>query len=754
MENFKTNYNRKSRKKPVENKLAVYKRFIWIGIFLTIALIIVTGKVAFIQFIEGEELSKKAASQQIKNKLISPERGTIYDCTGEILAQSIAVDTVSINPGAVKYIDNSVVPNDVLAKGFSEIFSLDYGETLEKISGKTNVITIAKKVEAGSIATLKQWMSDNKITSGINIDEDKKRSYPYNSLAANLIGFCGNDNNGLEGIEKKWDSVLTGTSGKIVTTEKANHEQISDNYEQYISAENGSNIYLTLDATVQSIAEKYLEKACIENHCTRGGNVIIMDPTNGDIIAQATYPTYNLNDPFNIEATGQAANWSNMSAQERTNAHYAIWRNRAVADTYESVSTFKLITSAIALEENLVDTSSVLFHCAGKYHVGDRDIYCWRSTPHLAQSLTQALGNSCNPAFMQLGQKIGVSRFYKYLEAFGLTEKTNADLASESNSLLFKQDEVNDVELATLSFGQRFSITPLQLITAISSIVNDGNLVTPRIVKKIENPDTGAITEIDTTHVRQVISKETSEQVKSMMEYVVVKGTGKNAAVEGYSIGGKSGTSEPPVTKPEDGYVASFVAISPVENTKLVVLVILYDPNPNGEGSHQGGQTAAPVAAEILREVLPYLGIASSSNDSTSNSAIATKTLPSVVNKTAAEAKKILENAGFTVEVKIDGDINSELISNQVPKAGTALIEGATIYLYSSSNQASVSVAVPNVKGMSASQAINALKSKGFNVSFTGSTGVVVSQEPGFDTLAEEGTVINLVLKEKLVDGQ
>lgn len=753
MENFRTNYKR-SRKKMVENKMSLYKRFIWIGISLTIFLLIVTGKVAYVQFIEGSKLSKMAASQQIKNKLISPERGTIYDCTGEILAQSIAVDTVSINPGSVKYKDNTVVPNDVLAKGFSEIFALDYGETLEKISGKTSVVTIAKKVESAPIAALKQWMSENDITSGINIDEDKKRFYPYDSLAANLIGFCGNDNNGLEGIEKKWDSVLTGTSGKIVTTEKANHEQISDSYEQYISAENGSNIYLTLDATVQSTAEKYLEKACIENHCTRGGNVIIMDPTNGDIIAQATYPTYNLNEPFNIEATGKAANWENMSAQERTNAYYAIWRNRAVADTYEPGSTFKLITSAIALEENLVDTTSVLFNCAGKYHVGDRDIYCWRAKPHLAQSLTQALGNSCNPAFMQLGQKIGVSRFFKYLEAFGLTEKTGADLASESNSVLFKENEVNDVELATLSFGQRFSITPLQLITAVSAIVNDGTLVTPRIVKKIENPDTGAVTEIETNTVRQVISKETSEQVKNMMEYVVVKGTGQNAAVEGYAIGGKSGTSEPPVTRPQDGYVASFIAVSPIENTKLVVLVILYDPNPNGEGSHQGGQTAAPVAAEILREVLPYLGIASSSTDSSSQSAIATKSLPSVVNKTAAEAKKILENAGFTVELKVDGDINSTLITNQVPKAGTALIDGATIYLYSSSNQASVSIAIPDVKGMSASQAINALKAKGFNVSFTGSTGVVVSQEPSYDTLAEEGTVVNLVLKEKLVDGQ
>jgi len=753
MENFRTNYKR-SRKKPVENKLALYKRFILIGITLSICLFIVIGKLAYIQFIDGEKLSKMAAAQHVKNKLISPERGTIYDCTGEILAQSIAVDTVSINPGAVKYKDNTVVPNDVLAKGFSEIFGLDYGETLEKISGKTNVVTIAKKVEAGPIASLKQWMSENNITSGINIDEDKKRSYPYDSLAANLIGFCGNDNNGLEGIEKKWDLILTGTSGKIVTTEKANHEQISDSYEQYISAENGSNIYLTLDAKVQSIAEKYLKKACIENHCTRGGNVIIMDPTNGDIIAQATYPTYNLNDPFNIEATGKASEWDKMTAQERTNAYYAIWRNRAVADTYEPGSTFKLITSAIALEENLVDTSSVLFYCAGKYHVGDRDIYCWRSTPHLSQSLTQALGNSCNPAFMQLGQKIGVSRFFKYLEAFGLTEKTGADLASESNSLLFKENEVNDVELATLSFGQRFSITPLQLVTAVSAIVNDGTLVTPRIVKKIENPDTGAITEIETNTVRQVISKETSEQVKNMMEYVVVKGTGQNAAVEGYSIGGKSGTSEPPVTRPEDGYVASFIAVSPIENTKLVVLVILYDPNPNGEGSHQGGQTAAPVAAEILNEVLPYLGIASSSTDSASHSAIETTTLPSVINKTAAEAKKILENAGFTVELKVDGDINSELITNQVPKAGTALIDGATIYLYSSTNQASISVSVPNVKGMSASQAINALKTKGFNVSFTGSTGVVVSQDPSFDTLAEEGTVINLVLKEKLVDGQ
>ena len=474
------------KKSKKDQRKVMNSRIKLLRIILIVLFLIVIISLSIIIFVHGEEYSKSAYKNQTKNQIISPKRGTIYDCNGEILAMSVSVDTVSINTGKVKYSNDKSVEPEVLAKKFSELFGMTFDEAFEKVNSKNSISIISRKVEKNKIDELKEWMKENKITTGINIDEETKRSYPYNDLASNLLGFCGTDNTGISGIEERWNDVLTGTVGKIVTAKDNNGQIISDEAEQYVKEENGRNLYLTIDTNVQTITEKALEEACIQNNAVKGGNVIIMNPQNGDILAMATYPDYNLNDPFNIEATGLADTWETLSTQEKNSAYTALWANRAVSSTYEPGSTFKVLVAAAGIEENLVETdTNSEFLCTGSYEVADRIIKCWRKEPHGHQNLRQALQNSCNPAFMQLGQRIGPTLLYKYFEAFNLFGKVGDDIAKTYNGVFFEQEEIGPAELATMSFGQRIEISPLQLVTAVSAIANDGVLVKPRIVNKI-----------------------------------------------------------------------------------------------------------------------------------------------------------------------------------------------------------------------------------------------------------------------------
>lgn len=742
--NIKTS-NSVSSKVERKNVKSVKSKNLLICMLIIFAiLLLLILRLAYLQFIKGPDLKEAANRQQSTNRVISAKRGNIYDSTGKLLAASASVDTVSINPSKIKKENKEKV-----AKAFSEIFELDYEETLAKVNSTSSFETIVKKVEKDKITKLQEWMKETETYSGINIDEDVKRYYPYGTLASNLIGFCNTDNDGQEGIELKWNSVLSGTSGKITSIENAAAQLIPDKNETYIPAENGNNITLTIDANIQTIAEKYLKQACIENDCKSGGNVIIMNPSTGDILAMATYPDYDLNSPrtpnYNLSST-----WDSLSSEEQVNSLIKMWRNKAVSDTYEPGSTFKIITAAIGLEENVVSTDTPGdFYCSGYELINGIKINCWKyQTTHGSQTLRQALMNSCNPALMQLGKRIGAQTLYKYYEAFGLFDKTGIATSGEANSYFWDSDDVGPIELATMSFGQRFRVTPIQLITAVSSVANNGVLVEPRIVKQVENPDTGAITSIESTNVRQVISKETSDELMNMLESVVTEGTGRYGQVKGYSIAGKTGTSEPDSTNENAMYVASFVGISPVQNPEVVALVTLYDPQ--GKVGHQGGTIAAPVVSQILSEVLPYLGVPSDdlSSDEGTNT-ITTTTLLDVRNKTLAEAKKIIEDAGFTCN--ISGEDTSLLVTDQVPKPGTALVSGAIVNLYSEGNEARISQEVPDLKGMSYLQAKSALKQRNLNIHVTG-TGTVLSQDPMAGTSVEEGTVINVTLKKEIQD--
>lgn len=582
--------NALSNKKKMKNALFI----------VFIIFIFFTARLAYIQFVWGAELSEKALDQQAQSRSITAKRGTLYDSTGKyILAESSSVESVSINPTNI-----SAENKDKVAKALSDIFELDYEKVSKKVHKKSSIESIVKKVDKSKADELRNWMETNGITTGINIDEDSKRYYPYGDLAAQVIGFCGSDNQGLDGVEAKYDDELKGKNGRI--NRQTNAAGVSLGDEDYVSATDGNDLFLTIDMTIQSIVEKYLEEACIDNVCTDGGSIIAMDPRNGDILAMANYPSYNLNTPYEPYTDELKANWSSLDATEKTTTLQGMWRNKAISDTYEPGSVFKTVTASAALEEGLVTDidQQGQFCCTGAIEVAGTRIKCWRYyRPHGPESLRLALMNSCNPVFIGLGQKIGVTKYYEYLKKFGLFSKTGIRLPGEANSIFVKEEKAGPVELATISFGQRFEITPLQMITAVSSIANKGIYIKPRIVKSIQNSVTGEITEMPVETGEQIISKENAEKVLSMMNSVVSEGTGKNAKVEGYQVGGKTGTSEDGVNTGK--YVTSFCGVAETDNPSIVLLITLY--NPTGEGGHQGGGVAAPVGGKILNEVLPYL---------------------------------------------------------------------------------------------------------------------------------------------------
>ena len=566
------------------NLLKMKKRMLIELVVVSIVFLCLIIRVGWIQLVDGERLKSMASEQQSLERDVGAKRGTIYDSSGEnVLAVSSTVESVTINPKNIRKEDKEKV-----AKALSEILELDYEDVIKKVNKNSSVENIKKRIEKEEADELRKWLLDNNIDSGVNIDEDSKRYYPYSTLASQVIGFCGSDNQGLNGIEAKYDDILEGTNGSINKIVDGSGQNLENESEQYNEAIDGNDIVLTIDLTIQSIIEKYLEEACIDNECTDGGNIIVMNPKNGDILGMATYPYYDLNEPFKINNEELENKWEGLSSEERSKYLNEMWRNKGISDTYEPGSTFKLVTASAALEEKITDTDNDgEFNCSGGIEIAGVRIKCWRYyRPHGSESLREALMNSCNPVFIGLGQKIGVSKYYSYLNKFGLLQKTGIDLPGEARSIFLAEDKVGPVELATISFGQRFEVTPIQMITMVSTIANNGKYIKPRVVKEIINSETGEKTEIEVEEGEQVISEDTANKVLDMMNSVVSEGTGKNAKVKGYEIGGKTGTSEDGVNT--NKYVTSFIGVANTDNPEVAILITLY--NPTGEGGHQGGE--------------------------------------------------------------------------------------------------------------------------------------------------------------------
>ena len=607
------------------NKLSRVKIVI-VLISIFVLMIALLGRIAYLQFIDGQYLQTLATTQQTKTETIVAKRGTIFDSTGEVFAISYDTDKIYINPSEIK--DNN---KEFVAQGLGAILEINSSQLLAKLNESTTRFLVAEDVEKEKIDKLTEWKSNLKFKTGISINASTSRYYPFGSLASTVLGFVNSENHGSYGIELSWDSFLSGTSGKSVSLKDATKSEIANSQESYFAAENGYNLTLTIDSNIQSIVEKELSQAVEEYKC-KSGMTIAMDPSTGKILALADYPSFDCNDK-DTPNSHLAQIWDELSSEEKNESILRMWAPKAITNTYEPGSVFKIITSAIALEENLIEASTPhVYTCKGSYSIpGEKKVIkCHKTAGHGSESLTDALANSCNPFFIDLGLKIKTRTSYKYYEAFGFFDKTGISISGEPKSgIFYPENEINDHELGTMSFGQRFTITPIQMITAAAAIANDGVLLQPQIVESITNVDTGEITTFEPQKVRQVVSKETADQVASMMEAVVTDGTGHKVKtdIEGmaqYSVGGKTGTSEP-INGSTDGYIASFLAISPVENTKIVLLVILDSP---GEGvNHNGGQIAAPTAGNMLKQILPYMGIETGNKDTGNNNNLSEKDL-------------------------------------------------------------------------------------------------------------------------------
>ena len=689
------------------------------GVFF-IALI---GRIGYWQFVRGEELKGKAISQQTRASAVTAERGTIYDRNGKIIAESASVDTVVCNPKEVQK-DKAV---DVVSSKLSEILGMEREEIYKLVTKDRGYQVIKKRVtieESEKIKELKDSSVDKEMAelfSGVYFEEDSKRYYSYN-IASQVIGFTGYDNNGLYGVEKTFDDVLLGKDGSVLSLSSAGGTAIAPEYEQVNYPEKGADVVLTIDETIQHLLEKHLENAVIESQLKEGAAGIVMNPKTGEILAMASKPDFNLNNPYDIQNflkyaididDNEVLNGYDSSDEEEKNSAIAairnkMWRNKAISDTYEPGSTFKILTAAIALEENVVNLNSS-FYCSGWKQVADRRIKCHKHEGHGSETFIQGVENSCNPVFMELGLRIGSEKFMEYFKAFGLTEKTGIELIGESGSIYYK-NKMSETDIATSSFGQGFSITPIQLTTAVSAVVNGGDLMRPHIVKEIRN-ESGVLKSYQPEVVNKVISKETSDIMKQILEGVVSSptGSGKNAYIKGFRIGGKTGTSEK--GRNNNKRIASFIGFAPADDPEIVVLIMMDEPQV---AVRYGGTIAAPVVGSLIEETLDYLGIERQYTESEAeNSSI---NVPEIRGMSLEEAKNKIKSSGFKVRVKGEG---KEVI-DQLPKPGVSIIADSTVIIYTEEVPENNYVTVPDITGMTPKAVRQELEDYGLNFEVSG----------------------------------
>lgn len=637
------------------------KRLLLFLFLSSIGWLILFGRVVYIQVILGEDLQSKAYEQQTRDRLIAPQRGSILDRNGVGLAMTETVNSISVIPVQVKQKEET-------AKYLAEVLELDYDTVLEKVKQNVALVRIKNKVDKELAMEIRK-----KEIPGVVIDEDIKRVYPYSSLASQVLGFVGKDNQGIIGLESKYNEYLEGKAGKILTLTDSRGLTV-DNAQERIPPENGKSLITSIDVVVQQYAEQTLAKA-VEAKGAKNGIIIVMNPQNGEIYAMANYPSFDLNDPFTINREDLASIWGNMSEKEKNDALNQMWRNTAINDTYEPGSTFKTITSSAGLEEGVVTPESS-FVCNGYYIAGDRQIKCWRyPRTHGTESFVQGVQNSCNPVFMIVAERMGAEIFADYMTKFGFREKTGIDLPGEAVGIIHKTENIGPVELATMSFGQSFQITPLQLLRAVSAIVNGGNLVTPHIGTKIVDENGNITQTFEYPKGEQIISTQTSEQMKKILESVVSEGTGNKAYIPGYRIGGKTATSEK-LPRRSGKYIASFLTFAPAENPQVLSLVLINEP----QGNYYGGSVAGPVMKELLKNILPYLGIETIYNQKELEMEEVQKiTVPDFTGMTVQEAKQILYESEIDYEIQGEG----ETITSQFPKAGEEINKNTKILLSS-----------------------------------------------------------------------
>ena len=718
---------------------------------ILILLILVLGfgaavlRLTYLTTVQSSELQESAVDLQLADTTVSAKRGTIYDANGNVLAESASVWQVVMSPVNFK----NDKQRQAAAKGLSEIFDLEYNDVLDDTKQQSHYVVVKRRIESDErekvlelIDTLKK---DYSCSGVIQLLDDYKRYYPKNSLASSVIGFTGSDDQGLEGIEYEYDSYLSGTPGRIITAQNARGTDMPFRYEQNVESEDGNNVYLTIDETIQSICEKYMQKGVEDNNVLNKGVCIAMDVNTGAILAMVTTDGYDLNNPYELSAKDKKKIKSTpkkKQAEAESAALSNMWRNKAVADTYMPGSVFKMCVASAALEENLVNEKTS-FTCTGSILVEGETIHCSNIAGHGTQNFVEAISNSCNPAFVQIGQMLGASKFRQYYQGFGFSDKTGIDLPGEAEDSFWKEGKMGGVDLAVASFGQNFKITPIQMITACAAVSNGGYVVQPHVVSKITDSKGNVIKTVDKKVKRQVISDDTSKKMNEYLEYNTERQGAAAGYISGYKVAGKTGTSEKKdITKVEssfsEDYISSFCGYAPADDPQIAMLVFF--DTPDGD-AYYGSQVSSPVFINIMSEVLPYLDVKTSYTDEELGYVDASA--GDYTGVSVDEAKTAVEADGFTATVKGNG---STVIS-QIPTVSSGLQKGGSIVLYTDSDSQSETVSVPSLIGLSPDEVNNVASAYGLNVSFSGATtssGTSSSQNIEAGTSVSPGTVITV----------
>lgn len=718
---------------------------------ILILLILVLGfgaavlRLTYLTTVQSSELQESAVDLQLADTTVSAKRGTIYDANGNVLAESASVWQVVMSPVNFK----NDKQRQVAAKGLSEIFDLEYNDVLDDTKQQSHYVVVKRRIESDErekvlelIDTLKK---DYSCSGVIQLLDDYKRYYPKNSLASSVIGFTGSDDQGLEGIEYEYDSYLSGTPGRIITAQNARGTDMPFRYEQNVESEDGNNVYLTIDETIQSICEKYMQKGVEDNNVLNKGVCIAMDVNTGAILAMVTTDGYDLNNPYELSAKEKKkikSTAKSKQAEAESAALSAMWRNKAVADTYMPGSVFKMCVASAALEENLVNEKTS-FTCTGSISVEGETIHCSNISGHGTQNFVEVISNSCNPAFIQIGQMLGAGKFRQYYQGFGFSDKTGIDLPGEAEDSFWKEGKMGGVDLAVASFGQNFTITPIQMITACAAVSNGGYVVQPHVVSKITDSKGNVIKTVDKKVKRQVISDDTSKKMNEYLEYNTERQGAAAGYISGYKVAGKTGTTEKKgVTKFEssfsEDYISSFCGYAPADDPQIAMLVFF--DTPDGD-AYYGSQVSSPVFINIMSEVLPYLDVKTSYTDEELGYVDASA--GDYTGVSVDEAKTAVEADGFTATVKGNG---STVIS-QIPTVSSGLQKGGSIVLYTDSDSQSETVSVPSLIGLSPDEVNDVASAYGLNVSFSGATtssGTSSSQNVEAGTSVSPGTVITV----------
>lgn len=718
---------------------------------ILILLILVLGfgaavlRLTYLTTVQSSELQESAVDLQLADTTVSAKRGTIYDANGNVLAESASVWQVVMSPVNFK----NDKQRQAAAKGLSEIFDLEYNDVLDDTKQQSHYVVVKRRIESDErekvlelIDTLKK---DYSCSGVIQLLDDYKRYYPKNSLASSVIGFTGSDDQGLEGIEYEYDSYLSGTPGRIVTAQNARGTDMPFRYEQNVESEDGNNVYLTIDETIQSICEKYMQKGVEDNNVLNKGVCIAMDVNTGAILAMVTTDGYDLNNPYELSAKDKKkikSTAKSKQAEAESAALSNMWRNKAVADTYMPGSVFKMCVASAALEENLVNEKTS-FTCTGSIEVEGETIHCSNIAGHGTQNFVEVISNSCNPAFIQIGQMLGAGKFRQYYQGFGFSDKTGIDLPGEAEDSFWKEGKMGGVDLAVASFGQNFTITPIQMITACAAVSNGGYVVQPHVVSKITDSKGNVIKTVDKKVKRQVISDDTSKKMNEYLEYNTERQGAAAGYISGYKVAGKTGTTEKRgVTKFEssfsEDYISSFCGYAPADDPQIAMLVFF--DTPDGD-AYYGSQVSSPVFINIMSEVLPYLDVKTSYTDEELGYVDASA--GDYTGVSVDEAKTAVEADGFTATVKGNG---STVIS-QIPTVSSGLQKGGSIVLYTDSDSQSETVSVPSLIGLSPDEVNDVASAYGLNVSFSGATtssGTSSSQNIEAGTSVSPGTVITV----------